>query len=198
MQPALALFNHVLNQHPAVRAQLAELAGRRVALQLPPLSMAGVITDEGWLAASEGEPEAIVAVRPLAALVAQWRGRTPEFADLQLHGDAQLAQRFGHLIGSLRWLPVEDLSRVVGDVAAHRLEGWALQAADFSQQVGSRLLESWVEQLREEAPLLARRRDVEQFVTAVDTLRDDAARLEKRLARLEAASLSRSEPAQPA
>ena len=49
----IAAFNHLLNQHPAVRAELAAHAGRRIAVALPPLQVAGVLTDEGWLAACE-------------------------------------------------------------------------------------------------------------------------------------------------
>ncbi|MBV8047139.1 MAG: sterol-binding protein [Paludibacterium sp.] len=194
MQPVLALFNHVLGQYPALRAELAELAGRRVALALPPIAVSGVITAEGWLAASAGEPEATVRVKPVAALTAQWAGRTPDFADLELSGDAELAQRFGHVAGQLRWLPVEDLSRVLGDAGAHRVEGWARGLAGFKGEVAARLMDSWIEHLRDEVPLLANKRDVEHFVAAVDTLRDDAERLEKRLARLEAARGQGSEP----
>ncbi|TDR73518.1 ubiquinone biosynthesis accessory factor UbiJ [Paludibacterium purpuratum] len=198
MQPILALFNHILGQHPEVRAELAELAGRRVALAMPPMTLSGVITDVGLLAASAGEPEATVRVKPLAALSAQWSGRVPDFSDLELAGDNELAQRFGHLAGQLRWLPVEDLSGLLGDAAAHRIEGWLRRSAGFKGAVAWRVLDSWIEHLRDEMPLLTHKRDVERFVAAVDALRDDAARLEKRLARLEAERGSRSEPASPA
>lgn len=192
IQPALAFFNHVLNQHPVVRAELAQFAGRRVALSLPPLTLSGVVTDDGCLAYSVGEPEATVRVKPVAALLAQ-AGRTPSFSDLDLLGDVALAQCFGRLVGRLRWFPVEDLSDWVGDIAAHRIEGWVRRAVGFKGAVAMRTLDSGIEYLRDEAPLMAHKRDVKQFVEAVDILRDDVARLEKRLARLEAVSAFRED-----
>lgn len=191
MFATLALFNHLLGQHPAVRAELAGLAGRRVALELPPVTISGVVTDDGWLAATTGEPECRVRVSPAAALAAQCAGRAPAFADLAFAGDIDLAQRFARLTGRLRWLPVEDLSRLVGDVAAARLDAVAQRALAGGRDSAARLADSLVEYWRDEVPLLASRQDVEAFVTAVDALRDDAERLEKRLVRLESSGSGR-------
>ena len=83
--------------------------------------------------------------------------------------------------------PTDNLSRVVGDVAASRLEKLARGVLGVKGEIAWRLAENWIEHLREEAPLLAKKQQVEGFVHAVDTLRDDTARLEKRLAVLEAA-----------
>lgn len=181
-----AAFNHILNQHPVLRARLARHAGRRLALKLPPLEAAGVVTDEGWLAACEGEPEARVVVRHAAALAAL-SGRPPAMSDVVLEGDAELAADFGRLVSELSWDAGEDLSRLLGDAAAHRVETLARGLLGFKGQVALRLLDNWVEHLRDEAPLLARRGDVARFVADVDALRDDAERAEKRLSRLEAA-----------
>jgi ubiquinone biosynthesis protein UbiJ len=186
MDLAVALFNHLLAQQPEVRVGLAALAGRRVALSIAPFAVAGVLTEDGWLAASPGEPEATLAVAPLAALAAQLSGRAPGFDSLTLSGDRELAQGFAHLAAQLRWLPVEDVARLCGDVAANRIEGAVRRIAGVKGAIVWRLADNWLEHLREESPLLARSRDVQQFTTAVDTLRDDVERLEKRLRRLEA------------
>ncbi|MCP1289244.1 sterol-binding protein [Chromobacterium sp. S0633] len=182
----IAAFNHLLNQHPAVRAELAAHAGRRVAVALPPFHVAGVFTDDGWLAACEGEPEATVRLKHAVALAAA-AGRDPALSDIQLEGDAELAAALGRLLGRLQWNAAEDLSRLVGDAAAQRAETLARGLLGFKGQVAWRLAANWVEHLREETPVLAGRRQVQGFVAAVDTLRDDAGRLEKRLARLQAA-----------
>lgn len=187
MNLSIALFNHLLAQQPEVRAGLAALAGRRVALELAPLTFAGVLTEEGWLAESPGEPEARLRVGALAALLAQVGGKAPDFDALQLEGDRVLAQDFAHLAGRLRWFPVEDLSRLVGDAVAQRAETALRGVLGLKGQIAWRLADNWFEHLREDAPLLARPRDVRCFMSAVDTLRDDSERLEKRLQRLEAA-----------
>lgn len=194
MTAMLALFNHLLAQHPSVRAGLAQLAGRRVALELPPVTIAGVVTGDGWLAATSGEPECRVRVSPAAALALQFAGRAPAFADLAFAGDTELAQRFAGLTGRLRWLPVEDLSRLVGDVAAARLETAARRTLAGGRDSAARLADSLAEYWRDEVALVARRQEVEAFVAAVDGLRDDAERLEKRLVRLESCGPGRLHP----
>lgn len=187
MHLPIALFNHLLAQQPEVRAGLAALAGRRVALEIAPLRVSGVLTEAGWLAESTGMPEATLRVAPLAALAAQLTGRAPGFDALALEGDRQLAQAFAHEAGRLRWLPVEDLSRLVGDAAAHRIEGAVRRVAGLKGEIVWRLADNWLDHVREEAPLLARARDIQHFTSAVDALRDDVERFEKRLRRLETA-----------
>lgn len=185
MRIQIAVFNHLLNQQPAVRAALAAHAGRRVGVVLAPLTVRGVITEEGWLAACEGEPEATIRLQHAAALAAV-SGRDPALSDVSLEGDAELAAAIGRLIARLRWDAGEDLSRVMGDVAANRLQRVARASLGFKGEIAWRLLENWVEHLREEAPMLASRQAVGSYLRAVDSLRDDVARSEKRLARLEA------------
>ena len=191
MRIRLAAFNHLLNQHPAVRADLALHAGRRIAIILPPLDVSGVVTEEGWLAASEGEAEATLRLKHGVA-VSQLTGNAPDLSDVVLEGDAELAANVGRIVRQLKWDATEDLSRVVGDVAAQRVQGFVRGLFGIKGEIGSRLLESWVEHLREETPLLAKRQQVEVFIADVDALRDDVARLEKRLARLE--NLAQAQP----
>ncbi|MBA4709018.1 ubiquinone biosynthesis accessory factor UbiJ [Aquitalea aquatica] len=186
MRIQIAVFNHLLNQQPAVRAELAAHVGRRVGIVLAPLTVRGVITDEGWLAACAGEPEATIRLQHAAALAAV-SGRDPALSDVSLEGDTELAAAIGRLIARLRWDAGEDLSRVMGDVAANRLQRVARASLGFKGEIAWRLLENWVEHLREEAPMLASRQAVASYLRAVDSLRDDVARSEKRLARLEAA-----------
>ncbi|HJV05814.1 MAG TPA: sterol-binding protein [Chromobacteriaceae bacterium] len=193
MKIQIAVFNHVLGQQPARRAELAAYAGRRIGIVLPPLQVTGVITEEGWLAGCEGEPEAMIRLKHAAALAALQR-RSPALADVSLEGDAELAAAVGKLVARLQWDATEDLSRLLGDVAANRLQGWARGLLGFKGNVALRLAENWLEHLREEAPLLARQDDVNRYVQQVDALRDDVARLDKRLAQLEAAVLPPSQP----
>ncbi|KIA81255.1 ubiquinone biosynthesis accessory factor UbiJ [Chromobacterium amazonense] len=186
MALTIAAFNHLLNQHPARRAELARFVGRRVAIALPPLHVAGVITAEGWLAACEGEPEAKLVLRH-GVLFSHLSGQAPQLSDIALEGDAELAAALGRIIGQLQWHASEDLSRVFGDVAAQRIETLARGLFGFKGQLAFRLADNWLEHLREDGAVLAGRHQVGRFVQDVDKLRDDAGRLDKRLERLEAA-----------
>ena len=64
---------------------------------------------------------------------------------------------------------------------------WPAPAASLlrtREQAAESLAANLVEYWTEEKPLLARRVDIEDFVREVDTVRDAAARLEKRVERL--------------
>ncbi|MDN0084393.1 sterol-binding protein [Crenobacter sp. SG2305] len=180
---SLALINHLLNQRPVAREELARHAGRRIAFTLPPVTVRGVLTEQGWLADSDGEAEAGVTVSHGAVLTAL-SGRDPDLTAVKLSGDTELATTVARVFGQLKWDAGEDLSRLVGDVAANRVERFVRSALGIKGEIGGRLLESWIEHLREEAPLLARKHDVAHFVADIDALRDDVERLDKRLERL--------------
>jgi len=180
---SLALLNHLINQRPVAREALARHAGRRIAFTLPPLTVRGAITEQGWLADSDGEAEAGVTVSH-GAVLAALAGRDPDLTAVKLSGDTELATAVARVFGQLKWDAGEDLSRLVGDVTANRIERFVRSAFGIKGEIGGRLLESWVEHLREETPMLARKHDVGRFVAEVDTLRDDAERLDKRLAQL--------------
>jgi ubiquinone biosynthesis protein UbiJ len=192
MNFGLAAVNHLLGQHPALRADLAAFAGRRIALTLAAVTVPGVITEDGYLAECAGEAEAGIRLGASAAL-ATLRGQAPAFGDVDVSGDVELAQGVGKLLAQLRWHAGEDAARLVGDVAAHRLERALRRLGGVQGEIGWRLAQNWIEHLRDEEPLLAHRDDVARFVAAVDTLRDDGERLEKRLDALSQTLRGRSE-----
>ncbi|GGY02103.1 ubiquinone biosynthesis accessory factor UbiJ [Paludibacterium paludis] len=184
MRIGLAVFNHLLKQTPEARAMLAAHAGRRVAWRVPPVLVSGVVTGEGWLAECDGEPEAVLALSH-AAVLSALAGKDPALSDIAMEGDAELAGELARISGRLSWHWVEDLSRLAGDAAASRAERAVRRMAGARGEIVWRLAESWIEHLRDEAPLLARKSDVDASVTAIDELRDDCERFEKRLRRAE-------------
>ena len=90
----------------------------------------------------------------------------------------------------LQWDAVEDSSRLAGDIAANRLSQIGQSLFGAPGQWLKNLSENLVEHWTEEQPLIAHKTQIQQFINDVDTLRDDAERLEKRLARLQALSSS--------
>ena len=84
------------------------------------------------------------------------------------------------------WDLEADLSAVVGDIAAHRIAELLRGLARWRETAAASLARQTGEYLVEEGALLARREEVAGFVRGVDELRDTLARLEKRIALLEA------------
>ena len=76
------------------------------------------------------------------------------------------------------------LSKLVGDVAAHQIGRFQRGVRDWGRQTGETLLRDGAEYLQQEAQALPPRHAVEQFLSAVDVLREDADRLAARVDRL--------------
>jgi ubiquinone biosynthesis protein UbiJ len=101
-----------------------------------------------------------------------------------ISGDTELGHNFGKLLGGLDIDWEEQLSRLTGDLLAHRIGNLARGAARWGKDALEALRQDLPEYLQEEVRLLPGRYEVEEFLTEVDRLRDDLERLEQRVRRL--------------
>lgn len=118
-----------------------------------------------------------------------WRvgqGETGIPQGLQVEGDTELLRRFNRVLVSVGFDPEELAAKLVGDAAAHRLIGGLKTLLGWSRRSADTLALDTAEYLREETRDLARAADANEWMDAVDTLRDGVDRLEARLASLEA------------
>jgi ubiquinone biosynthesis protein UbiJ len=104
--------------------------------------------------------------------------------DARVSGDTELAAAIDHVRSNIAWDYEESLSRVFGDVAAHRLAGAARELDRWGRGTLANLAHAAAEYATYESPLLASAGELERWSRDVDTIRDDAARLEKRIALL--------------
>lgn len=180
-----AAVNHVLAPAAWARARLQPFAGRTVHAHTAPFALALTLTDEGLLqaAAADAAPDLTLRVTPPVALRLALRDASAWRA-VVFEGDTALARELGFLAEHLRWDAEEDLSRVVGDVAAHRLAQSARTLVRWPREGLESLARSFAAYWTEERPLVAGRDDVAAFNRGVDELRDGVARLEARLAPL--------------
>ncbi len=101
--------------------------------------------------------------------------------EVEVAGDTDFTSAINHLAHNLRWDFEEDLSRVFGDVAAHRMAETGRGFERWGERTAEHFGRTFAEYWTEEQPLIAGKRDLDEFNRAVDRLRDDAARFEKRL-----------------
>lgn len=106
------------------------------------------------------------------------------FSSVKLGGSADVAESLAFVLRNLNWDVEADLAGVVGDIAAHRIAGIGRTLASSLQQSVKRATENVAEYVTEESGLLVSPEHITAFSQAVNTLRDDLARLEKRIARL--------------
>jgi ubiquinone biosynthesis accessory factor UbiJ len=150
----LGALNHLLAQASWARRQLLPFAGRRARFEMPPWQLAFGVDGEGLFEAI-AVPEVDVTVSlpadgPLLAL----QGIDRLMATAHVTGNAEFATALSFVLKNLRWDAEEDLSRLVGDIAAHRLVGGLSVLAAWQKQASRNLAENLAEYLGEEAHLL--------------------------------------------
>ncbi len=185
-QPAVHALNHLLQGEGWARDRLKPFAGKVVLFRAPPLpEMRLKVASDGLVApAGTDDPtELTLTIKP-GALPHLLSGSNALLQHVDVSGNADLASTVQFLFRNLKWDVEDDLSRVFGNIAAHRIANagrdFLAWQKDALLRTGENLAEYWTE----EQPLVARAEEVEEFSRAVDTLRDDVARLEARLARL--------------
>ena len=181
--PGILALNHLLEAEAWARDKLKPYAGQCVEFRSPPLPALRLdILDSGLLrsAAQDAAPNLVVSIGP-GALPAMLRGEDALLREIGIEGNADLAGTVQYLFRHLRWDVAEDLSKVFGDVLAQRMVSEGKRLAAWNRETAEKLAQNFAEYWIEEQPLLARPAAVRQFLADADQLRDDLARLEKRI-----------------
>jgi ubiquinone biosynthesis protein UbiJ len=184
--PFAAALNRLLQNEPWARERLLPFASETLELRSPPLpTLRFAIAADGRLgiALPSAEPSLVVTIGP-GALAAAAKGEDHLLRSIDVAGNARLASEIMFLARHLRWDVEEDLAKVVGDVAAHRLAGLARDAVAWHADAAQRIAGSLIEYAMEEKKVLVSRPALEEFSMALARLRDAVERLEKRVERL--------------
>lgn len=179
------LLNRLLAPEAWARQRLAPFAGETVELRAPPLPTLRLrILAGGTVEAGSAEAGLTMTLKP-ELLVALARGEEHALRSVDVQGNAALAAEILVLARHLRWDVEEELSRVLGDVVAHRLAGAARAFAAWHLDAAQRVTGALVDYATEEKKVLVRRAEFEALAEPLARLRDAIARLDKRLERLE-------------
>ena len=183
--PTAAALNHLLKSASWARERLQPFAGKVVRFELAPFTVGYLLLATGEVAdAPAGAlPDATFTLTPGIAL-RMLGGDADAWQKVEVAGDGALAREILYIAQNLKWDVEEDLSRVFGDVAAHRMVTAANELRRWQRDSARSFTRAMAAYWTEEQPLVASKPDIERFVRAVDTLRDDVARLEKRIEQL--------------
>ncbi|MGH8250230.1 MAG: ubiquinone biosynthesis accessory factor UbiJ [Steroidobacteraceae bacterium] len=191
LRPLESLVNRNIAGSARARGLLAQIAGRSIEFRLAatPLRLRIVADTAGITirAADESPADAVVEGTPVsfARLALGDPAQPIRDRGAQLTGDAEIAQGFQRLFAAAQPDFEEELSRLTGDVAAHRLANLARDAFGFGRRVRDTLAENVAEYLTEESRDLPTRIETEEFLDGVDRLREATDRLDARVAALE-------------
>lgn len=192
----LAPLNHLLRQQTWATRRLATFAGEQGCFRLgglaedltsPPLRFAFRIADDGLLGQATGEAYGVEVIVSSDALSALRAGPQGLLANAHIRGRADLAEALREIFRDLRPDFEDDLARLIGDIAAHRLSRLvAAQAARLQHDIGA-LAQGVRENLQHEAQLLPNHAEIERFREDVASLHQASEGLLLRLQRLDRA-----------
>jgi ubiquinone biosynthesis protein UbiJ len=185
------VLDHQVAQSSLAQELVGELDGRIISVTLRDLRLTlllyadddGVHVLDGW----SGEPDAtlVTTVPGLFSLATAEARGAMKAGQLEIRGDAVVAQRFGKLLKTAAPDLEEAIARVTGEETARPIAralqsfiGWSRHAADS-------LAQDFGEYLAEERRVTVGRNELEDFNQSVDRLRDDTARLDARIRKLE-------------
>lgn len=182
-----AAINPMLRLDPDLSPRLAALDGKVIAIEPEASGLVFYLRfgPNGVRVSDRCSEEATVRIRgTLLALLRQWRNRGATDDGIIIEGDVAVGREFQAVPAhwDVDW--EEQLSKLVGDVAAHQIGRFQRGVRDWGRQTGETLLRDGAEYLQQEAQALPPRHAVEQFLSAVDVLREDADRLAARVDRL--------------
>ena len=179
----LAALNHLLQGAEWARARLAPYAGRHACFDMPPFRFGFVIVETGLCEAQTDDAAPDVTIHlpgdtPLRLL----QGMDQAMAGARVDGNAEFATELSFILRNLRWDAEEDLARIVGDIAAHRIVQGANRFVGWQKQAAAHLAENVAEYLSIENPVLVQRDELIVLREEIAQFEAALARAEKRLA----------------
>jgi ubiquinone biosynthesis protein UbiJ len=183
--PAERAINHVLKSAPLALERLRKHAGRTAAFHVGPVTLAFTVQTTGEVISAVSAAPRDLEVRISPFLLPRLALHDEAaYREIEMRGDMELGQEISFIARNLTWDVEEDLSRVIGDIPAHRVVSTARGMRKWGREAALRLAQGASEYWTEESPLIASRVKVDSFVREVAELRDAVERLEKRVERL--------------
>ncbi len=182
---AIRLLNHLILAENWAQARLIGHSGAQVVIESGLLVVRLAIDEHGLFQSGDSAHEPDVRITlPADVPVRLLLSRDSLFSSVKLDGSADIAESLAFVLRNLQWDAEADLAELVGDIPAHRFARLARTMAVAIPQAIASVANNFSEYAAEESGMLTPNRDVADFGKAVNSLRDDVARLEKRISRL--------------
>ena len=179
------LLNQALGADPTLQQRLLPHCGKRMRVALPGFAAVLLVNGDGRLQQSSGEQlDADIRI-PLDAVLEWQVNRLAARQRIHIDGDPEFVLAVTDLLGRSHWDAEELLSRLVGDIAAHRILKVWRDRKDRGHDRWQRLSETVSDYMQFESRAIVSRPELEHFNQQVDILRYQLARLEQRLRHLE-------------
>jgi len=184
------LMNRILKQDEVTLNAIGELKGKVIAIYTisPDFIVYLKFDGTGVTIKKEygGRVDVTIKARPVTLLImllAREEKVTPR--DMEIIGDVGLAQRFQSIMKNIEIDWKENLSHRIGDFLAHKLGNLFGNTRKYVNETRDTIEMDISEYLRYEKEILVNLSEVDEFITAIDVIRDDMERLRQRVKRLE-------------
>jgi ubiquinone biosynthesis protein UbiJ len=189
LRPLMGIVNRQIRAKTPARELVRKLDGQVVAIRVRDTALAMVFQvgpDEIELLGDADDPDVVItaSLLTLAGMATRSGGNIGD-GSFDMSGNIETAQGFQQLMAYGKPDLEEELSGLVGDVAARGLSDVARNVSRWSRDAHATVEQNITEYLQEESRALPSRYEVERFRNRVNVLRDDVDRLDARLTRLE-------------
>lgn len=189
-RPIAALLNRGIKESASAQGLCAELEGRRLGVSLQPpgfslcMTIVDGLVDVGPPVADAPDAALSGSVLGFNRLVLGNAAEAIRSGAVTLSGNPDVAEKFQALLDYARPDPEDELSRVIGDVAAHQVGQAARGFAGWARGAAESFSRSLTEYLQEERRDLPTRYEMEEFLADVDQLANDVERTTARVERV--------------
>ena len=187
------VINQVISLDSDAKNQLKSLSGKILSIEVTDLKLQFFVfpTEDLLVLSDKYNGEVHVNVQGTSVALLNMGLRTKAADSLfsgavKMSGDVQVGQQFREWIAAIDIDWEEQLSHLTGDVIAHRVGNFIRGAFAWSKQTVDTLGRDAAEYFQHESQTLLTRTEVDHFLQAVDTVRDDVDRIEAKINRLQA------------
>ena len=180
------LLNHLLEHEAWARQRLIPFQGQTACIEGAPVQLTLTVDERGTF--RPGKPDETVAVTislPSDTPFKLLSDPSGVFSGARITGAANFAEALAFVFRNLRWDYEADMAEIIGDILAHRIARLLTESASWHRSAALRLGLNAAEFATEESGLVASAQDLARFARDVDQVRDDTARLEKRISKLD-------------
>ena len=183
---ALAPFNHILLSESWAKRRLQSHTGKTIQLCIPPfLSTALTVQENGELSAAANSANIdTTATFTLGLLSRLFTHDEDAYSEISISGDGAFAGELIYISKNLHWDVEQDLSRITGDIFAHRIVQTSKDIKYWHSETIQKLSEALAEYWLEEQPLLARSSHTKEFIDDVNALSKEVEQLEIRIEKI--------------
>jgi ubiquinone biosynthesis protein UbiJ len=191
LTPFELALNGALVHDPESREKLIQFDQRSIAIEISDFNKTIQIhfLKEKLALSLDSDSAADLAITGKAFTLAKL-GSDPDSlfsADIDIHGDVQFAKQLRDLLEGFDFDWEAQLARYTGDTLAYPIAHGLRQFSRWAKDSQQSLQLNIADYLKEESLILPDQSQVNEFLSAVDTLRADTDRIEARIARLKKA-----------